>query len=179
MKYVQYKIEPYIMRLNNYRFYFFPNAIWVFAGWDRIVGVYKTKAMKGSVDVKEIPKTENMEHVYDDTTVITKDRAHQTLHTGADGSQGMSFTDNPAQTNDTQQEYCLECTFNLSLCGWDLKYEVSSYDNCELLKKAIRAYSSKDRIPMLLELLQRCSVGDDVQTIKKRVENHDREGRHG
>ncbi len=176
---IQCKIEPYSMRLNNYRFYFFPNVICVFSGWNKLVGIYKTKAIQGSIEVREIPKTENMQHVYDDTTVIKKDIAHENLYTDAGGSQDISFTSNPVQTNDAQQEYYLECSVYLTLCGWHLKYEVSSYNNCELLQKAISAYASKDRIPMLLELLQRCSIGDDVQMIKKHIGNHDREGRHG
>ena len=51
----------------------------------------------------------------------------------------------------------MECDFELILCGYILKYKVSSYDNCEMLQKVIKKYSavreSVGIIQIILDLL--------------------------
>ncbi len=80
--------------------------------------------------------------IYDDTKIITKDIPHNTwLHTCRDGSPDLRYSYNPMHTYYTQQEYYIECSFDLDICGCKLKYEISSFDNCEALEKAINAYS--------------------------------------
>lgn len=175
-KYVNYKTPPYGLLLDNYRFYFFPTGIWVFEGDARLVGVYKPKALQGSFETKETMKQSyyrNME-IYDDTKVITKDIPHHTwLHTCKDGSPDLRYSYNPMSTYYTKQEYYVECSFDLDICGCKLKYAISSFDNCEMLEKAIKKYAkikeNKDVIPILLDLLSRCSDNQDIKSIREKV----------
>lgn len=76
-KYVNYKTTPYGLRLDNYRFYFFPNGIWVFEGDAKLVGVYKPKALQGTFETKETIKQSyystysNKPEIYNDTKIIS------------------------------------------------------------------------------------------------------------
>ena len=69
----------------------------------------------------------------------------------------LRYSHNPQRTYYIQQEYYLECDFELILCGYILKYKVSSYDNCEMLQKVIKKYSavreSVGIIQIILDLL--------------------------
>ena len=183
LKYVNYKTAPYGLLLDNYRFYFFPNGIWVFEGDARLAGVYKPKALQGSFETKETVKQSyyssysRKPEVYDDTKIITKDIPHHTwLHTCRDGSPDLRYSHNPKRTYYTKQEYYVECSFDLDICGCKLKYVISSFDNCETLEKAIIDYAkikeNKDVIPILLDLLSRCTDGQDVKIIREKMAIH-------
>lgn len=182
-KYVNYKTVPYGLLLDNYRFYFFPNGIWVFEGNARLVGIYKPKALQGSFETKETLKQSYYSSysrepaVYDDTKIITKDIPHHTwLHTCKDGSPDMRYSYNPMRTYYTKQEYYVECSFDLDICGCKLKYTISSLDNCEILENAIKDYAkikeNKDMIPILLDLLGRCTDGQDIKIIREKMAIH-------
>lgn len=88
----------------------------------------------------------------------------------------MRYSHNPMQTYYTKQEYYVECSFELDLCGCKLKYAISSFDNCEILEKAIKNYAkireNKDMIPILLDLLSRCTDGQDVKKIQEKMAIH-------
>lgn len=177
--YVNYKTDPYGLKLDNYRFYFFPNGIWVFEGDARLVGVYKPKALQGSFETKETEKQTYSTYlrkpeVYDDTKVITKDVPHHTwLYTRRDGLPDMRYSHNPIRTYYTKQEYYVECFFDLDICGCKLKYAISSFDNCEILEKAIKNYAkikeNKNIIPILLDLLGECTDGQDINIIREKM----------
>lgn len=180
---VRYKIAPYGLLLDNYRIYIFPNGIWVFEGDAKLVGVYKPKALQGSFETKENIKQSyyssysKKPEIYEDTKIITKDIPHHTwLHTCRDGSPDLRYSYNPRQTYYTKQEYYIECSFDLDICGCKLKYAISSFDNCEILEKAIRGYAqikeNKDMIPILLDLLRRCTDGQDVKIIQEKIAIH-------
>lgn len=183
LRYIRYKTVPYGLLLENYRFYFFPNGIWVFEDDAKLVGVYKPKALQGSFETKETIKQSyyssysRKPDVYDDTKIITKDIPHHTwLHTCRDGSPDLRYSHNPRRTYYTQQEYYVECSFDLNICGCKLKYAISSFDNCEILERAIINYASikenKDMIPILLDLLNRCTDGQDIKIIREKMAIH-------
>lgn len=183
LRYVSYKTVPYGLLLENYRFYFFPNGIWVFEDDAKLVGVYKPKALQGFFETKETIKQSyyssysRKPDVYDDTKIITKDIPHHTwLHTCRDGSPDMRYSHNPMRTYYTKQEYYVECSFDLDLCGCKLKYTISSFDNCEILEEAIKNYAvikeNKDMIPILLDLINRCTDGQDIKLIREKMAIH-------
>lgn len=183
LKYVNYKTIPYDLLLDNYRFYFFPNSIWVFECDARLVGIYKTKALQGTFETKETEVQNNYSSyskkvgIYNDTKIITKDIPHYTwLHTCIDGSPDMRYSYNPQETYYTKQEYYIECSFDLNICGCKLKYEISSFDNCKMLEEAIENYAkvkeNKDVIPALLDLLSRCTNDQDIKLIQEKMEIH-------
>lgn len=176
LKYIQYKTNPYGLLFDNLRFYFFPNGIWVFEGNGKLAGVFKPKAINGLLTTRENDKLQyysfyfKKPRIYDDTKIIKKDIPHDTwLYTCRDGTPDLRYRYNPKQTYYTQQDYYVECSLEIELCECKFNYAVSSFDNCELLEKAIISYSknkeNKDMIPILLDLLNRCE-GED-QNIKK------------
>lgn len=174
--FIEYRVPPYCISLGGSRFYIFPNSILVFEGEGKLIGIYMPKVMEAKFEHKENIKYSyrNYDEIAEDTKIITKDIPHTTwLHTCRDGSPDLRYSHNPKRTYYTQQEYYLECNFELVLCGYTLKYKVSSYDNCEILQKAIKKYSAVraniDIIPIILDLLERCTDGSDVAYINKKI----------
>ncbi len=176
LSFIEYKTEPYGLNLGGSRFYIFPTSVWVYEGENNLVGIFKPKVVGAKFEYRENIKYSyrNYTDIADDTKIITKDIPHTTwLHTCRDGSPDLRYSHNPQRTYYTQQEYYLECSFELILCGYTLKYKVSSYDNCEMLQEAIKQYSvvkeSVDIIPIILKLLERCTDGNDVAYINKKI----------
>lgn len=176
LKYLQYEVEPYGILVEHCRFYIFPTGIWVFVDNGKLAGIFKPKAITGKLEYHEHILSDyfNRQPIYDDTKIITKDIPHTTwLHACRDGSPDLRYNYNPRQTYYTQEKYSLQCFFEIGLCGRTLKYEVSSYDNCELLENAISAYSeiheNKDIVPILIDLLDRCTSGKDIDAIKEYI----------
>lgn len=179
LKFIEYKTPPYSIGLGGNRFYIFPNSVWVFEGDDKLIGIYKPRVIEAKFEHKENIKYsfKTYPDIVEDTKIVTKDIPHTTwLHTCRDGSPDMRYSHNPQRTYYTQQEYYLECKFELVLCGYIFSYSVSSYDNCEILLKAIKKYSEveecKDVVPMLLDLLKRCTDGRDLEIISEKITSY-------
>ena len=63
---------------------------------------------------------------------------------------------------------------NLSLCGLNYSFEVSSLDACEMFEEAVNSYSTQiineDSIGLLLDLLAICSSDVNVAEIRNSLE---------
>lgn len=183
LKDLRYTVKPYGLMFEQYRFYIFPAGIWVFEGDGKLAGIYHPEALNCNFEsiekIKYPPDSPEgrRQNIYDDTKTIMKEIPHTTwLHIWRDGSPDMRFGYNPSRTYHIREEYYWECFFELDLCGCKLKYEVSSYDNCMMLEKAITDYrkirGNKDIVPTLLSLLERCSKESEIQVIREKIAAH-------
>ena len=71
LKDIQYNEKPYGLLLGNYRFYIFPNGIWVFKNDSKLSGIFKPCALRCNYETSE--QTDygwGNKLVYDDTTVM-------------------------------------------------------------------------------------------------------------
>lgn len=177
LMHIKFKTKPYGLELDKYRFYFFSHGIWVFEGEGELVGVYTPRAINSSFKTVEIPKNDNSV-IYDDTKTITKNISyHSWLHKCKDGSRDRRYSHNLTIQHNQKQEYYIECILDIQLCGCLFEYEISSFENCNILKNAIHQYSKvkgkRNTIPDLLNLLEKCSSDKNLSEIQRYItENH-------
>lgn len=171
LKYLTYNITPILMIFDDYKVYFFPNSIWVFNNECEFIGVYKSQIISSSFALEEKRYLETK--VFSDTKIVTKQIPHNTwLHTCKDGSPDLRYSNNPVQTYYTEEKYYLVCTHTITICGKNYIFQISSYDNCISLDKAIKAYNQSfteetlTYITDLLCLIKKCSSSDVVSQIE-------------
>lgn len=176
LKHIKYATKPYGFKLEDYRFYIFPNSIWAFEKNGEFLGAYKPCAINCSLETKE--RINQIHHgikpeVYSDTKIVKKNVAYKSGLHRRDGS--FELNRSAINTYYVEHEYYVDCLLELTLCGCTLNYRISSLDNCELLERAIHAYSLvreyKNIVPIIMDLLKRCSEDSEIDAIMDIVEN--------
>lgn len=161
--YISWNVVPIIMFIGEYYILVFPHHILVFEDTGNFEAAYSVKAIRSVLVEVEEDKEWNGSNVHRDSKIITKEVLNtRRLYTD---DEYPGYGNNPQIIYVQKKEKVIECDLTLTVVGFKLEYQISSFDISSALHTAVEKYR-ETKIPHnickdIASLLSLCTSPSD------------------